>query len=108
MHNCTGGATALGEIWGLFLFAVNMYNKDIMRDNTLFNLGKRNKELCEERGMSIKQLAEKSEVSQATIRNIINGTSQSPGIETLIKLCKAMEITLQELFTESEQVQTKQ
>lgn len=41
-------------------------------------------------------------VPQATIKSILNGESQNPGVVTIKKLCDGLEITLGEFFSTSE------
>ena len=54
--------------------------------------------LCRERGITPNGLANLSAVPQATIKSILNGESQNPGVITIKKLCDAFEITLGEFF----------
>ncbi len=60
------------------------------------------KELCKQRGITPNGLAYLSAVSQSTIKSILNGESQNPGVVTLKKLCDAFEITLGEFFSTPE------
>lgn len=55
--------------------------------------------LCRERGITPNGLANLSAVPQATIKSILNGESQNPGVITVKKLCDAFEITLGEFFS---------
>ena len=55
--------------------------------------------LCRERGITPNGLANLSAVPQATIKSILNGESQNPGVITIKKLCDAFEITLGEFFS---------
>ena len=55
-------------------------------------------ELCAERNMAINALARSSAVPPSTLKNIINGVSQNPGIVTLKKLCDGLEISLTDFF----------
>ena len=55
--------------------------------------------LCLERGITPNGLANLSAVPQATIKSILNGESQNPGVITIKKLCDAFEITLGEFFS---------
>ena len=55
-------------------------------------------ELCEERKMSIHRLAMESAVAPSTIKNILYGKSQNPGIVTLKMLCDGFGITIVEFF----------
>ena len=58
--------------------------------------------LCRERGITPNGLANLSAVPQATIKSILNGESQNPGVITIKKLCDAFEITLGEFFSTAE------
>ena len=55
-------------------------------------------QLCEEKRMTINKLATESGIAPSTIKNILYGKSQNPGIVTLKMLCDGMGITLQEFF----------
>lgn len=54
--------------------------------------------LCTEHNLSINELAKRSKVPPSTIKNILNGSSQNPGIVTIKKLCDGFGITLAEFF----------
>lgn len=58
--------------------------------------------LCDEKRMSIHKLAIESGVPASTIKNILYGKSQNPGIVTLKMLCDGMNITLIEFFNTKE------
>ena len=66
----------------------------------MIDLGKRIQDLVAENDMSINQLAKASGVPASTIKNITQGKSKNPGIETVAKLCKALGVTLAEFFEE--------
>ena len=50
--------------------------------------------LCEERRISIHKLATESAVPPSTIKNILYGKSQNPGIVTFKMLCDGLGISL--------------
>ena len=54
--------------------------------------------LLEDKKMSIHKLAIESAVAPSTIKNILYGKSQNPGIVTLKMLCDGFGITLIEFF----------
>ena len=54
--------------------------------------------LCEEKRMTINKLATESGVAPSTIKNILYGKSQNPGIVTLKMLCDGLEISLTDFF----------
>ena len=55
--------------------------------------------LCDERGSTPNGLSNLAGVPQATVKSILNGESQNPGIVTIKKLCDGLEITLGEFFS---------
>ena len=54
--------------------------------------------LCEEKRFTINKLATESGVAPSTIKNILYGKSQNPGIVTLKILCDGLGISLFEFF----------
>ena len=54
--------------------------------------------LCEEKKMTIHQLAIESGVAPSTVKNILYGKSKNPGIVTLKMLCDGLDISLTEFF----------
>ena len=54
--------------------------------------------LCEEKRITINKLATESGVAPSTVKNILYGKSQNPGIVTLKMLCDGLGITLNEFF----------
>ena len=58
--------------------------------------------LCEEKRMSINKLATESAVPPSTVKNILYGKSQNPGIVTLKMLCDGLGITIVEFFNTPE------
>ena len=58
--------------------------------------------LCEERRFTINKLATESGVAPSTIKNILYGKSQNPGIVTLKMLCDGLGITIIEFFNTEE------
>ena len=54
--------------------------------------------LLEEKKMSIHKLAIESTVAPSTIKNILYGKSQNPGIVTIKMLCDGLGITLIDFF----------
>ena len=54
--------------------------------------------LCEEKRMSIHKLATEPAVPPSTIKNILYGKSQNPGVVTLKMLCDGLEISIVEFF----------
>ena len=54
--------------------------------------------LCKEKGISYYSLAYKSTVPLTTLLHIVDGTTKNPGINTIIKICDGLQITLSEFF----------
>ena len=59
-------------------------------------------QLLGEKNMSIYKLAMESAVAPSSIKNILYGKSQNPGIVTLKMLCDGFGITLIEFFDTKE------
>ena len=55
-------------------------------------------ELMGERKLSIHKLATESGVAPSSIKNILYGKSQNPGVVTIKKLCDGLGITLVDFF----------
>ena len=56
-------------------------------------------ELCREQGITPNGLSNISAVPQATIKSILNGESQNPGIVTIKKLCDGFGVSLGDFFS---------
>jgi transcriptional regulator with XRE-family HTH domain len=56
--------------------------------------------LCQKHDIGISQLAKKADIPLTTIKNILNGASLNPGVNTLNKLCKGFGITLGDFFAD--------
>ena len=59
-------------------------------------------QLCEEKKMTINKLATESGIAPSTIKNILYGKSQNPGIVTIKMLCDGLGITLIDFFDTAE------
>lgn len=55
-------------------------------------------ELCEQKHMTIHKLSIESAVAPSSIKNILYGKSQNPGIVTIKMLCDGFGITLSAFF----------
>lgn len=55
-------------------------------------------ELLGEKKMSIHKLAMESGIAPSSIKNILYGKSQNPGVVTIKKLCDGLGITLVDFF----------
>ncbi len=58
--------------------------------------------LCDEKRITINKLATESGISPSTLKNILYGKSQNPGIVTIKQLCDGLGITLVEFFNTKE------
>ena len=58
--------------------------------------------LCEQKRITINKLATESGVAPSTIKNILYGKSQNPGIVTIKMLCDGMDISLSDFFNTEE------
>ena len=59
-------------------------------------------ELCEQKGMTLNELANQAGIPPTTVYSIFNLKSKNPGIVTLKKICVALEITLGAFFSTKE------
>lgn len=62
---------------------------------------KRIEGLCWERHISINKLSEMCGINQSTLSNIVRGRNKSTTICTLQKICKGLDITVQEFFQDN-------
>lgn len=58
--------------------------------------------LCGEKNMTINKLATSSGIAPSTVKNILYGKSQNPGIITIKMLCDGMDISLYDFFNTDE------
>ena len=65
------------------------------------NLSNRVKELCRQRGIQLKELAQKMGVAPESLSRAING---NPQLSTISSIASSLEIPISELFTSKEQV----
>ena len=65
-------------------------------------LADRLKSLCEEKGMSYKELAEKSGLPVKRVYRLTYGVNTSPSIYVMLRICDALEITVDEFFSTEE------
>ena len=63
---------------------------------------KRFRELCDEKGIKINELANISGVPLPTLNNILYGKSKNPGVVTLKMICDGLGISLTAFFMMSE------
>ncbi len=70
--------------------------------NTITAVANRIRELCRLHGYTPNGIATYSAVPQSTVKSILNGESQNPGIINIKKLCDGFGITLGEFFSTPE------
>lgn len=56
--------------------------------------------ICLEKGMSLACLARRSGVSLSTVRRLANGNSGNARIETIIRLCRSLGISLGDFWAD--------
>lgn len=61
-------------------------------------MGYKIKEMREAKSMTQEELAEKSGISRVTISGLENGTERNTMSKTLIKIAKALDVTIDQLF----------
>lgn len=61
-------------------------------------VSKRIYELCDKYGFTPNGISNCSGISQSTVKSILNGESQNPGVISIKKLCDGFNITLAEFF----------
>lgn len=67
----------------------------------MINLGQRIKAIRLSKGLSTEKLASLTGVNQSTISRI-ESNERSTSVETLLKICKALDVTVSELFESDE------
>lgn len=55
-------------------------------------------ELCTKKRWAFNALAHYSGIPESTMKSIISGKSQNPGVVTIKKICDGLEISLTEFF----------
>ncbi len=54
--------------------------------------------LCDEKDITINKLATLAGVRQSTVNNLIDGTSKTPTLLTVLRLCLGLDMQLKEFF----------
>ena len=67
--------------------------------NTREAVAARIRDLCKDRNITPNGLSYASGVPQSTIKSILNGESDNPGVVTIKLLCDGLGITLTEFFS---------
>ena len=66
--------------------------------NTYTEVRNRILEICNEKHFTINKLATESGIAPSTLKNILYGKSQNPGIVTIKLICDGFGISLTEFF----------
>lgn len=61
-------------------------------------IGKRLKQLCDERKITVNKLATISGVTQSTLEDLINGRAKNPTLKTLHRISIGLNMTVSELL----------
>lgn len=64
-------------------------------------IGDKIKKLIKEKGMTQEELARKADIPYATLIKIVGGNVDNPTVRTIQKLAKALNVSVDELLTES-------
>ncbi len=62
-------------------------------------LGKRMKQLANERGITVNEVIKRAGINQSTISEIMSGRSKHPRVSTIQKFCYGCGITIGDFFT---------
>lgn len=54
--------------------------------------------ICNEKNLSINQLASMSCLTQSTLQNIVGGSSKNPKLLTIIRICEGLHMDLKDFF----------
>lgn len=54
--------------------------------------------LCKENNITINKLATLSGVRQSTINNLVDGTSKTPTLLTVLRICLGLDMQLKDFF----------
>lgn len=54
--------------------------------------------LCDEKDITINKLATLAGVRQSTVNNLIDGTSKTPTLLTVLRLCLGLDMQLKDFF----------
>lgn len=67
-------------------------------------IGKKIRKLRKEKGLSLRKLAKLSNITSFSyLSNIERGVVEDPGIKTIIKIAKALDISIDELIKQQEE-----
>lgn len=64
-------------------------------------VAKRIMEICNDKEITVNELANLAGISPSTIYSMLNSKSMNPGVVSIKKLCDGVDITLREFFDSS-------
>ncbi len=76
-----------------------MYLCSSNRNTMNENISHKVKELCRDKGMTIKELAEKMDIAPESLSRAING---NPQLSTIRKIAEALDVSITDMFDRSE------
>ena len=65
-------------------------------------IAKRLKALCDERGLNAEALAEKTDLPVEKMKRMMCTGASNPGVYLMLRICNALEITVDEFFQSEE------
>ena len=84
---------------------VKLWKRSVRMKNYQEILKNRIDDLCRERNYTYYNLSYKASVPLSTLMHIMNGECKNPGLNTIIKICDGLEISLKDFFDTEEFVQ---
>lgn len=72
-------------------------------DDETYKIKTKIKKVIDAKGLSIYRVAELADVTDTCIRNWYNKRNYKPTLESVIKICKALNISLSEAFLDNEE-----
>ena len=76
---------------------INILRSNIDRDDFLKHFGEHIKNIREQKGITAMELAQRIDIERSQISRIENGKA-NPSVISLLVICKALDISFQELF----------
>lgn len=64
-------------------------------------IGEKLARACDAKGLSYYTLSRNADVPLTTLMHIIDGTTKNPGIYTVVRICRALELSMDVLFDET-------
>lgn len=82
------------------IFSVKFCRSKLERGISVFELGKKIKELRKSKNYSARELSERSGVARSLISQLETGKRQSTSMDTVFRLAKALDVPISSIFTE--------